>query len=78
MRKIQLPQDLENRFLKLIEKSKCSDKHWLEFLHFFERFLNDTEDYLIALESLKESEERNEKHIPFEEILKKYNLDSKD
>lgn len=75
MQKIQIPPELEKRFVTLAERYKNSEKYWGEFLYFFETFLEDVEDYLTALERSEDVESGKEKTIPFEEVVKKLGLE---
>ena len=76
MHKIQMPPALEKRFEEVAGKYHISkDGYWLQFLEFFEEFLDDAEDYFYALEAFQSFERGEEKTIPFEEISKKHGLD---
>ena len=75
---IEFSLDLERRFLELAQKYQSSKEEWLEVLGFFERFLEDTEDYLMALERTKRIDSGEDKTISFEEVLKEVGLNFED
>lgn len=74
MSELKIPQNLQKRFEKLSEIYNQSKEDRQQFLSFFEQFLNDAEDYHLALEAYKEAEKRGVKPIPMEEVVKKLGL----
>ena len=52
MLSVRLPDAIENRLSLLAEKTKRSKSYYVE--HALEKFLDDEEDYLLALSRLEE------------------------
>lgn len=68
-----IPDELDKRLAVLAAKAHVSkDQYALQAL---EEFLEDQEDYLIALARMERIEKGIDKTIPFEEVLKKLGLD---
>lgn len=71
MMTIRLPEELEKRLTQLAQETHRTKSYYVK--RAIEEFLEDQEDYLIALTRMERIEKGIEKTIPFEEILKKYN-----
>jgi predicted DNA-binding protein len=70
MRHLTIPDELYKRLTVLAEKAHVPKDEYA--LHALEEFLDDQEDYLIALEISQRIESGKEKTIPYEEVLKQY------
>lgn len=65
-----IPETLDKRLAALAEKAHMQKDEYA--LHALEEYLEDQEDYLEALEISQRLERGEEKTIPFEEILRRY------
>lgn len=70
MMTIRLPVDMEQRLSQLAKETHRSKSYYIK--QAIEEFLEEREDYLLALAAMERFERGEEKAIPFEEILKKY------
>jgi RHH-type transcriptional regulator, rel operon repressor / antitoxin RelB len=70
MMTIRLPEKMEKRLSKLAKETHRTKSYYVK--RAIEEFLDDQEDYLLALAVMERVERGEEKTIPFEEILKKY------
>jgi len=70
---LTIPDELDKRFAALAEKAHIpKDKYILRALA---EFLEDQEDYLIALAAMERYARGEEKMISFEEVVKKLGLE---
>lgn len=67
---VRLSNDVENRIAVLSQKTGRSKSYYVRKA--IEEFLNDEEDYLLALARLEE----NNKRIPFDEVKRLVELES--
>lgn len=67
---LTIPDELDKRLSVLAEKAHVPKDEY--FLHAFEEFLEDQEDYLEALEISLRVERGEEKTISYEEVLRQY------
>lgn len=74
MTTLTIPDALDKRLTTLAKKAHVPKSEYA--LHALEEFLDDQEDYLIALAIMERVERGEEKTIPFEEILKKYGIEN--
>lgn len=73
---LAIPDDLDKRLAELAAKAHVSkDEYALQAL---EEFLEDQEDYLIAVSRLERIEKGLDKTLSYEEVLKELELDAKD
>lgn len=70
MMTIRLPEEMEKRLSQLAKETHRTKSYYVK--RAIEEFLEDQEDYLMALAVMERVERGEEKTIPFEEILKKY------
>jgi len=70
---IRLPEKMEKRLSQLAEQTHRTKTYYVKKA--IGTYLDDQEDYLLALAAWEDFERSGEKPIPFEEILKKYGLD---
>ena len=70
---LTIPDELDKRLAELAAKAHVPKDEYA--LHALEEFLDDQEDYLIALEISQRIEKGEEKTISYEEVLKQYNND---
>jgi RHH-type rel operon transcriptional repressor/antitoxin RelB len=70
MMTIRLPEKMEHRLSELAKETHRTKTYYVK--RAIEEFLDDQEDYLLALATWENFEKSGEKPIPFEEILKKY------
>ncbi len=70
---IRLPEEMEKRLSDLAKETHRTKSYYVK--RAIEEFLEDQEDYLMALAAMERFERGEEKAIPFEEILKKYGLE---
>lgn len=68
---LAIPDALAKRLSALAKKAHVPKDEYA--LHALEEFLEDQEDYLVALESSEKIKKGEEKTIPYEQVLKKYN-----
>lgn len=73
MTHLVIPDELDKRLTALAKKAHVPKDEYA--LHALEEFLEDQEDYLIALEISHRVESGKEKTIPYEEVLKQYEKD---
>ncbi len=73
MMTIRLPEEMEKRLSDLAKETHRTKSYYVK--RAIEEFLEDQEDYLMALAAMERFERGEEKAIPFEEILKKYGLE---
>ena len=73
---LTIPDELDKRLSALAEKAHVSKDEYA--LHALEEFLEDQEDYLIALARSERIERGIDKTLSFEEVLKELNLAEKD
>ena len=74
MMTIRLPEKMEKRLTQLAKETHRTKSYYVK--RAIEEFLDDQEDYLIALSVMERVERGEEKTIPFEEILKKYGIEN--
>ena len=67
---LTIPDELDKRLTDLAERAHVPKDEYV--LHALEEFLEDQEDYLIALEALERLERGEEKTVPYEEVLRRY------
>ena len=63
---------MEKRLSQLAKDTHRTKSYYVK--RAIEEFLDDQEDYLLALSIMERVERGEEKTIPFEEILKKYGM----
>ncbi|MBP9693022.1 MAG: ribbon-helix-helix protein, CopG family [Alphaproteobacteria bacterium] len=68
MMTIRLPEEMEQRLSQLAKETHRTKTYYVK--RAIEEFLDDQEDYLLALSVMERVEKGKEKTIPFEEILK--------
>ena len=68
MMTIRLPEEMEQRLSQLAKETHRTKTYYVK--RAIEEFLDDQEDYLLALSVMERVEKGEEKTIPFEEILK--------
>lgn len=73
MLSFQLREKTEYRLGQLAKKTDRSVSYYIEKA--VEEFLEDREDYLLAVAELERVEKAGEETIPFSEILQKYGMD---
>jgi RHH-type rel operon transcriptional repressor/antitoxin RelB len=73
MMTIRLPEQMEQRLSLLAKETHRTKTYYVK--RTIEEFLDDQEDYLLALSVMERVEKGEEKTIPFEEILKKSSLE---
>lgn len=73
---LTIPDELDERLTALAEKAHVPKNEYA--LHALEEFLEDQEDYLIALARSERIEKGIDKTLSFEEVLKELNLAEKD
>ena len=66
---IQLPELMEQRLSQFAKETHRSKSDYVK--QAIEEFLEEKEDYLIALTRMKRIESGEDKAIPFEELVKK-------
>ena len=71
---IRLPEQMEKRLSRLADQTHRPKSYYVKKA--LGSFLDDQEDYLLALATWEEFEQSGKKAIPFEEILKKYGTDN--
>ena len=67
---LTIPDELDKRLTALAAKARVSKDAYA--LHALEEYLEDQEDYLLALEISQRIEKGEEKTIPYEEVLRQY------
>ena len=67
---LTIPDELDKRLAALAEKAQVPKDEYA--LHVLEEYLEDQEDYLLALEISQRIERGEEKTIPYEEVLRQY------
>lgn len=67
---VRLPYKLEHRLSKLADKTGHTKTYYVKMA--LERFLEDREDYLLAIAVL----EKKNPSVPLEEVIKKLELES--
>ena len=67
---LTIPDELDKRLAALAAKARVSKDTYV--LHALEEYLEDQEDYLLALEISQRIEKGEEKTIPYEEVLRQY------
>lgn len=67
---IRLPEAMEQRLSQLAKETHRSKSYYVK--RAIEEFLEEQEDYLIALTRMERIESGEDKAIPFEELVKKY------
>jgi RHH-type rel operon transcriptional repressor/antitoxin RelB len=70
MMTIRLPEKMEQRLSQLAKETHRTKTYYVK--RAIEEFLDDQEDYLIALTRAERMEKGIDKPVPFEEIVKKY------
>lgn len=73
---LTIPDELDKRLAALAAKARVSKDTYA--LHALEEYLEDQEDYLIALARSERIEKGLDKPLSFEEVLKELNLDKED
>ena len=73
MMTIRLPENMDKRLSELAKETHRSKSYYVK--QAIEEFLEEREDYLLALAAMERFEKGEEKAIPFEEILKKYGME---
>ncbi len=68
MMTIRLPEEMEQRLSQLAKETHRTKTYYVK--RAIEEFLDDQEDYLLALSVMERVEKGKEKTIPLEEILK--------
>jgi RHH-type rel operon transcriptional repressor/antitoxin RelB len=71
---LTIPDKLDKRLAALAAEAHVPKDEYA--LHALEEFLDDQEDYLIAVTRIERIEKGIDKPIPFEEILKELELDN--
>lgn len=74
MMTIRLPENMEKRLSQLAKETHRTKSYYVK--QAIEEFLEEREDYLLALAAMERFERGEEKAIPFEEILKKYGVEN--
>lgn len=74
MMTVRLPENMDKRLSQLAKETHRSKSYYVK--QALEEFLEEREDYLLALAAMERFEKGEEKAIPFEEILKKYGLEN--
>lgn len=74
MMTIRLPEKMEQRLSQLAKETHRTKSYYIK--RAIEEFLEEREDYLLALAAMERYERGEEKAIPFEEILKKYGIEN--
>jgi RHH-type rel operon transcriptional repressor/antitoxin RelB len=69
---VRLPEALEKRLDALAARTHHSKSYYLRCA--LEQFLEDREDYFLAAARLEDYKKNGEKGIPFEDIVKKMDL----
>lgn len=72
MMTIRLPEQMDKRLSELAKETHRSKSYYVK--QAIEEFLEEREDYLLALAAMERFERGEEKAIPLEEIVKKYGL----
>lgn len=67
---IRLPVEMEQRLSQLAKETHRSKSYYVK--RALEEFLEEQEDYLIALTRMERIESGEDKAIPFEDLIKKY------
>ena len=67
---LTIPDELDKRLAALAAKAQVPKDEYA--LHVLEEYLEDQEDYLLALEISQRIERGEEKTIPYEEVLRQY------
>ena len=67
---LTIPDELDKRLAALAAKARVSKDTYA--LHALEEYLEDQEDYLLALDISQRIEKGEEKTIPYEEVLRQY------
>lgn len=70
MLSIRLPEEMEKRLSQLAKETHRTKSYYVK--QAIAEYLEDQEDYLIALARMERLEKGIDKPIPFEEIVKKY------
>ena len=73
MMTIRLPENMDKRLSEMEKETHRSKSYYVK--QAIEEFLEEREDYLLALAAMERFEKGEEKAIPFEEILKKYGME---
>lgn len=71
---LTIPHELDERLTVFAEKAGVPKDTYI--LRALVEFVEDQEDYLLALAAMERIERGEEKTIPFEEILKKYGIEN--
>lgn len=71
---IRLPEKMDKRLSQLAKETHRTKSYYVK--QAIEEFLEEREDYLLALAAMERYERGEEKAIPFEEILKKYGIEN--
>jgi len=71
---IRLPEKMDKRLSQLAKETHRSKSYYVK--QAIEEFLEEREDYLLALAAMERFERGEEKAISFEEILKKYGAEN--
>jgi RHH-type rel operon transcriptional repressor/antitoxin RelB len=74
MMTIRLPENMEKRLSQLAKETHRTKSYYVK--QAIEEFLDEREDYLLALAAMERFEKGEEKAISFEEILKKYGVEN--
>ena len=67
---IRLPEKMEQRLSQLAKDTHRSKSYYVK--RAIEEFLEEQEDYLIALSRMERIESGEDKAIPFEKLVEKY------
>lgn len=74
MMTLRLPENMDKRLSQLAKETHRSKSYYVK--QAIEEFLEEREDYLLALAAMERFERGEEKAVSFEEILKKYGLEN--
>jgi RHH-type rel operon transcriptional repressor/antitoxin RelB len=70
MMTIRLPEELEKRLNKLAKETHRTKSYYVK--RAIEEFLEDQEDYLIALMRMERIEKGEDQALPFENLIKEH------
>lgn len=70
MMTIRLPDDLEKRLSQLAKQTHRTKSYYVR--HAIEEYLDDQEDYLVALSRMERIDKGIDKALPFEDLVEEY------